>query len=88
VPSREKPGKYHPRCRAVLSPQSGLLRKNREKWASFAYFEGKAGGISLQLGLAGGGSVIRTRITFLNSATPDVASLAGGAALNQRINGR
>src|SRR3984957_2194322 len=47
-----------PRCRAVLSPQSGLLRKNREKWASFAYFEGKAGGISLQLRIAGGESGI------------------------------
>src|ERR1700722_11310556 len=53
-----------PRCRAVLSPQSGLLRKNREKWASFAYFEGKAGGISLQLRIAGGESGIRTHVTL------------------------
>ena len=52
------------RCRAVLSPQSGLLRKNREKWASFAYFGGKGGGISLQLRLAGGESGIRTHVTL------------------------
>jgi hypothetical protein len=31
-----------------------LLRNYREKWASFAYFEGKGGRISLQLRLAGG----------------------------------
>src|ERR1700689_4287459 len=57
---------------AVRSLQSGLSRKNREIRACFAYFEGRAGGISLQLRLAGGGNVIRTRITVLNPATPDV----------------
>ena len=35
-----------------------MLRKNREKWASFAYFEEKSGWISLQLILAGGESGI------------------------------
>jgi hypothetical protein len=35
-----------------------LLRNYREKWASFAYFEGTGGGISLQLRLAGGESGI------------------------------
>jgi hypothetical protein len=42
--------------RAVRSLQSGLLGKNREKRASFAYFGGKNRGISLQLRLAGGES--------------------------------
>jgi hypothetical protein len=31
----------------VRSLQSGLLRNYREKWASFAYFEGKSFGVSL-----------------------------------------
>jgi hypothetical protein len=57
---------------AVRSLQSGLLRKNREKWATFAYFGGKDRGISLQLRLAGGASVIRTRVTVLGPATSDV----------------
>jgi hypothetical protein len=67
VPSGEKLGKYRPRCRAVISPQSGLLRKNREKWASFAYFEEKAGGISLQLRLAGGAPSLALTFLRLNS---------------------
>jgi hypothetical protein len=57
---------------AVRSLQSGLLKNCREKWATFAYFEGKGSGISLHLRLASGASVIRTRITVLNPATPDV----------------
>jgi len=59
-------------CRVVRSLQSGLSRKNREIRACFAYFGGNRGGLSLQSRLRGGGSVIRTRITVLNSATPDV----------------
>jgi hypothetical protein len=58
--------------RAVRSLQSGLLGNYREKWACLAHFRGKRGGISLRLRLTGGGSVIRTRITVLNPATPDV----------------
>ena len=58
--------------RAVRSLQSGLLRNYREQWASFAYFGENNGGVSLQLRLAGGGSVIRTRVTVLNPATPDI----------------
>jgi len=46
--------------RAVRSLQSGLLSKCREKWASFAYFEGKGRGISLQFRLRGGEGGIRT----------------------------
>jgi hypothetical protein len=46
-----------------------LTSKYREEWALLAYFGEKDGGISLQLRLAGGGSVIRTRITVLNPAT-------------------
>src|SRR5271163_3184542 len=39
------------RSRAVRSLRSMLLSKYREKWAGFAYFWGKDGGISLQLRL-------------------------------------
>jgi hypothetical protein len=42
----------------------GLLRNYREKWAFSAYFEGRAGGISLQLRLVGGESGIRTHVTL------------------------
>ena len=59
-------------CRVVRSLQSSLSRKNREIRACFAHFAGNRGRNSLQSGLRGGGSVIRTRITVLNSATPDV----------------
>jgi len=52
---------------AVRFLQSGLLRNYREKWASFAHFGGKGGGIYLQLRLAGGATGIRTFVTFLNS---------------------
>jgi hypothetical protein len=51
--------------RAVRSLQSGLLRKNREKRATFAYFGGKNRGISLQLRLAGGEIGIQTFVTFV-----------------------
>jgi hypothetical protein len=40
------------------------LRNCREKWASFAYFGGKCGGIPLQLRLDGGESGIRTHVTL------------------------
>ena len=50
--------------------QSGLLKSYREKWASFAYFEGKGSGISLHLRLASGESVIRTRITVFEFGNP------------------
>ena len=49
---------------AVRSLQSGLLKNYREKWASFAYFDGKGSGISLQLRLTGGESGIRTHVTL------------------------
>ena len=58
------------RCRGVRSLQSGLLKSYREKWASFAYFEGKGSGISLHLRLASGESVIRTRITVFEFGNP------------------
>ena len=45
---------------AVRSLQSGLLGKNREIRACFAHFGGTGSGNSLQLGLAGGESGIRT----------------------------
>jgi len=47
--------------RVVRSLRSGLLRDYRRKRASFAYFGGKGGEISLQLRLAGGESGIRHR---------------------------
>jgi hypothetical protein len=60
------------RSRAVRSLQSMLSNEYREKRACFAHFGGKGGGFSLHLRLVGGASRIRTRITVLNSATPDV----------------
>jgi hypothetical protein len=47
-----------------------LLRNYREKWASFAYFEGTGGGISLQLRLAGGESGIRSHARIENKGSP------------------
>ena len=52
----------------VRSLQSGLLRKNREKWACFAYFGGKDRGISLPLRLRGGES----GILFAHNGYPSV----------------
>ena len=48
------------RSRVVRSLQAGLSKKNREKWAYFAYFEEKWDGLSLQLRLRGGEGGIRT----------------------------
>ena len=50
---------------AVRSLRSGLLRNNRKKWEYFAYFGEKDGGISLQLGLAGGEVGIRTLVILI-----------------------
>jgi hypothetical protein len=44
-----------------------LSRKNPEIRACFAYFGVRGGGLSLHFRLRGGGSVIRTFGTFLNS---------------------
>ena len=63
--------------RAVPSLPSGLLRNYREKWAPFAYFEVRGGGISLHFRLRGGASVIRTHVTVLNPATSDVYVTCG-----------
>jgi hypothetical protein len=52
------------RCRAVRSLQSALSGKYREKWACFACFGVRCGGISLQFRLRGGESGIRTFVTF------------------------
>jgi hypothetical protein len=63
-PSEKSRDKEAIRCRGARFLQSTLSGKYREKWASFAYFGGKAGGISLQFRLLGGESGIRTHVTL------------------------
>ena len=53
-PLEKNQGSGHLRRRAVRSLQSGLSAKNREKWACFAYFGVRFGGISLHSRLHGG----------------------------------
>jgi hypothetical protein len=71
VPCGEKPGHCPLFSRAVRSLQSGLFGNYRGKWASFAYFEPRDGGLSLQLRLAGGeGGIRRSQCTFEMNSVP------------------
>src|SRR5271155_1081924 len=68
------------RSRAVRSLRSMLLSKYREKWAGFAYFWGKDGGISLQLRL------LAERVGFDNPETSIYCPIneIAGNRLNKR----
>ncbi len=67
---------YHPEksrdldaiyCRVVRSLQFDLSRKNREKWASFAYFGVRIGRLSLQSRLRGGARSLALNLLRRNS---------------------
>ena len=53
--------------RAVRSLQSGLQKKYCKKWASFAYFEGRGGAVSVHFRLAGGAPSLALTLLRPNS---------------------